>query len=305
MNECLFCQAVVEAKIGKLGDAMLVIFRYDCKKCGYVSINDEVADLLEQDFLKKYSHIVSGYLRELNYKNMKYKYLTYDAVKDIPNKAEIPKIVPDQVDKVIEFMGLKSKIFGHLLDLIPDDDYPISYSRNAEEFNEIIKYLIGGNLIEKVKVTEGSSIIAKFKLTYDGMNKFYSLRKTSANSKQCFVAMCFGDEYDLAYRKIEEALNDCGYKAYRVKEVQHNDVVTDLIITEIKRSRFVIADFSDERQSAYFEAGYAKGLAKEVIWMCKKGGRLHFDTQQYSHIIWEDEEDLKKKLILRVKATIE
>jgi len=304
MNQCLFCGSIVESRTGALGPNSLIVYRYDCNKCGYVSVEDNVGPYLEKAFRQKYGHIISGYLRELTYKKIKYKYFTNDDIQDIPNKADVPRTVPDQIDKVIEYMGVRSEVFGQLLDFMPSEDYPLSYSKNLEEFNEILKYLISRNLIERVKVTEGSSILARFKLTYDGMSRFYDLRKTSVDSKQGFVAMCFKEEYDLAYKKIEEAVAECGFKAYRVKEVQHNDIVTDLIISEIKRSLFVIADFSNERPSSYFEAGYAKGIGKEVIWMCKQGDALHFDTQQYSHIIWKDEEDLKHKLILRIKATI-
>lgn len=110
----------------------------------------------------------------------------------------------------------------------------------------------------------------------------------------------------MAYAKIKEAVEHCGFEAYRVKDVQHNDDVTDLIIAGIKKSRFLIADFTDQRAGVYFEAGYARGLGRTVIWTCKDSDKdnIHFDTDHFAHIFWNDEEDLKKQLIDRIEATV-
>jgi hypothetical protein len=60
-------------------------------------------------------------------------------------------------------------------------------------------------------------------------------------------------------------------------------------------------------QGVYFEAGYALGLDRKVIWTCKEGQELtdmHFDTRQYNHILWRDAEHLENELYYRVSATI-
>ena len=48
------------------------------------------------------------------------------------------------------------------------------------------------------------------------------------------------------------------------------------------------------------------GLGIPVIWTCKKvdESKLSFDTRQYPHIIWENEEDLYKQVVNRLKAKI-
>jgi hypothetical protein len=60
----------------------------------------------------------------------------------------------------------------------------------------------------------------------------------------------------------------------------------------------MIADFTSEidkpRGGVYYEAGFAHGLGKEVIWTCREDviDHIHFDTRQYNHITW-NENDLK------------
>ena len=45
--------------------------------------------------------------------------------------------------------------------------------------------------------------------------------------------------------------------------------ITDEIMAQIKRSRFVVADYTAQRKSVYFEAGFALGLGLTVIPTCR------------------------------------
>jgi len=96
----------------------------------------------------------------------------------------------------------------------------------------------------------------------------------------------------------------------RIDKKEHNNKIDDEIIAEIRRSRFLIADFTCERKNVrggvYYEAGFAQGLGIPVIWTCKDTSLtdLHFDTRQYSHIIWKNPADLLIQLKNRIGATI-
>jgi nucleoside 2-deoxyribosyltransferase len=71
-------------------------------------------------------------------------------------------------------------------------------------------------------------------------------------------------------------------------------------------SRYVIADFTGNRGGVYFEAGFAQGIGKPVIWLVDKAdlGNVHFDTRQYNHIVYQDYADLKTQLVARIAATV-
>ena len=64
--------------------------------------------------------------------------------------------------------------------------------------------------------------------------------------------------------------------------------------------------FESARGGVYFEAGFAKGLGREVIWTVRKDrlSYVHFDTRQYNHIVWSDESDLRNQLSKRISATL-
>ena len=98
---------------------------------------------------------------------------------------------------------------------------------------------------------------------------------------------------DVFENGIKPGIEDAGYEARRIDWIEHINKIDDEIIAEIKRSRFVVADFthgkSGARGGVYYEAGFAHGLNIPVIFTCQKDvlEDIHFDTRQYNHIAWE------------------
>src|SRR5271165_6192652 len=74
----------------------------------------------------------------------------------------------------------------------------------------------------------------------------------------------------------------------RIDRKEHDGKIDDQIIAEIRRSAFVVADFSGHRGGVYYEAGFAHGIGRRVIFTCKQAeiDKLHFDIRQYNTILW-------------------
>lgn len=135
---------------------------------------------------------------------------------------------------------------------------------------------------------------------------------TNPDSSQCFVAMWFDDSMNDVYEKgFRAAIEAAGYTPLRID--QKPDLIgkiDDEIIAEIRRSRFVVADFTHgdggARGGVYYEAGFARGLGLPVIFTCRADmiDETHFDTRQFNHILWENPEDLHKQLTDRILAAI-
>lgn len=155
--------------------------------------------------------------------------------------------------------------------------------------------------------------------TAKGLERLDALSLSPAESDQAFVAMWFSPEMDDAYRDgFEGAIGDNGYRALRIDKKEHANKIDDEIIAEIRRSRFVVADFTSElvehggktaalpRGGVYYEAGFAQGLGIPVIWTVRADciDHVHFDTRQYAHVVWDNPEDLRTKLRNRIGAVI-
>jgi hypothetical protein len=125
------------------------------------------------------------------------------------------------------------------------------------------------------------------------------LTPPGGNRSDFFVAMAFKDTLRDAWEHgISPGAADAGYVAKRVDSDAHNDRIDDRIIAGIRACFGLIAEVTTQNVGAYFEAGFALGLGRPVVWTVHADDvmNLHFDTRQFNHIVWKDEADLRKKL---------
>jgi hypothetical protein len=120
--------------------------------------------------------------------------------------------------------------------------------------------------------------------------------------------MWFDESMNDVWLAINEGIRAAGYEPLRIDQKQHNNKIDDEILAAIRRSKFVVSDFTKQRGGVYFEAGFARGLNLEVIWLCRQDElkEVHFDTRQYNFIVWETDKlpELSKNLQNRIEATI-
>lgn len=198
------------------------------------------------------------------------------------------------VDKQALDKSFFSETMGQWIERSSDELIP--------EANYMLRFLKKKNYIETDEFKELKTHYVV--LTPEGYARVDELQKYSANGRNVLVAMSFNGTKKLR-EAIRKGIADAGYNAIFIDEVQHNDFITPELLKYIKDSKFVVADLTHQNNGAYFEEGYAMGLGKPVIQLCKKDVKLHFDIAQKNTIIWETEEDIPQKLYNRIKATIE
>lgn len=146
-----------------------------------------------------------------------------------------------------------------------------------------------------------------FKLTPEGWD-FLESNLFFSQSKKVFIAMSFGIEgRPHIQQAIAEACEICGFNATTVDLEEFQGGITDKIISMINEAKFTICDFTENKRGVYYEAGYSEGLGKTTIYTVRDGDdvkKLHFDTMHLNHIVWSDPEDLKDRLIDRIKAVV-
>jgi len=285
-------------------DANSEVYYLECEICGTyksASFNDETAfNRMTSD----QKAMISAYTRELHEHEAPTPELD-----TLDNEGQIEKIIErykkktvlEKFNNLVLYVGRKSKYFGISLFLNGEKDYPITYSENRIEFENIKNQAFAAKYF--TLPTSGGNII----LTWEGWQRFEGMKDAVALSKKCFVAMSCSEEMREIYENgIRRAVEEAGYEPIFIEREEHNEKICDLIIAEIRVSKFIIADVTGQRQNVYYEAGFAQGLNRDVIWTCKQNeiGQVHFDTRQYNHISWENSENLRKKLLNRIRATI-
>jgi hypothetical protein len=230
----------------------------------------------------------------------------------IKSRQSLP--IMSRMTLALQYFGMRITQLGDYVSLKQDTEIDTlrllaeTESRNTQELYELLQMLEASGLVQGSFYVGGG---ANVRPTVAGWQELDNLKRSRTDSAQAFVAMWFNELTSDAYANgIEPALIGTGYKAIRIDKKEYNNKIDDEIIAEIRRSRFLIADFTCEsknvRGGVYYEAGFAQGLGIPVIWTCRETSLddLHFDTRQYSHIVWKTPADLFAQLKNRIGATI-
>ena len=215
--------------------------------------------------------------------------------------------VNERAERLLGYLEQESPWLGETILVKRADLLDVTDSENITEVIQLERYLIERGWIYAPSGTQDTLTAT---VTVDG-HIHIADRATTTDSSQAFVAMWFHESTSAAYvAAIEPAIRDAGYTPVRIDQKEHINKIEDEIIAEIRRSRFVVADFTQGDQGArggvYYEAGFAHGLGLPVILTCREDAfdTLHFDTSHYNHIVWSTPEELRDRLRNRILAVI-
>lgn len=148
----------------------------------------------------------------------------------------------------------------------------------------------------------------EFEVTFEGWKKAADYSKKTSNSKTAFVAMHFDSTLQNVRTEIKKSIEAAGFIPVLIDDKEHNNQIVPEILYEIRKARFLVADFTNQRNGVYYEAGYADGLGLPVIALCEKNDfdkNMHFDLRQKNIILWEKPEEIYEKLVRRIIATLD
>jgi hypothetical protein len=141
------------------------------------------------------------------------------------------------------------------------------------------------------------------RLTPEGWTRVDELRRAHVSSRFAFFARKFANaDLDRVFAEcLQPAVKRTGFDLRTVtQKAGHIDAIIE---DEIRRCRFLIADLSDNNAGAYWEAGFAEGLGKPVIYVCRDGVETHFDTDHRQTVRWDlaklDETATRLKAVIR------
>ena len=277
----------------------------ECGRCGKFTITRTAADIAEG---KKLGSKLSAWIRERSESGGEVPEISSTTLKEVEAILPSYRVAQKQLlllrafERHTKFPGEAVLITTHL-------DYPLAWADGEDELRYLLRSLIERHLIRRLDGPPDLNDTFSFQieLTADGWSFLDERARPSIISNQAFVAMAFHPELKSAWETgIQPALRRAGFAPYRVDIEPHIERIDTKIITEIKNSRFLVADVTLQRQGVYFEAGYALGMGLPVFWCVRKNdlANVHFDTRQYNHITWDTEQHLAEQLYLFVNTIV-
>lgn len=343
-SHCFFCNSKCEIFPDYEYDSSLFV----CPICGRYAISAWDVNDRELD-LKGSRDKIAAYLYHRNKlieKERPEEYVSFIGTKEhydrlLPNhpnyhhvtmeevKAFWPHRFADRIDYILQALSLKSNFFGNdvFFDFVEKCSLMFIQRNYAEDPDEeedantqadaLCDYLdqVGYTKVEP----EGNGVYLT--LLADGWNRIEEIQRSDLDNKDVFVAMSFADTANPTREAIRAGISKVGFSPEFMDEIIHNKEIVPEMFRLIRECRLLIMDISEPNYGAYYEAGYALGLGKEVIISCsaetynrkyesdeeKKYARYlkpHFDIAQKQILIWNDYDDLTNKICEWVKALI-
>ena len=313
-DKCLFCKLEANVEEGHAGDDWLV----ECQNCGPFEITDSAyVDYPARQCTVQEAAVLSHTVFKMHHRDALPRLYSY-TIDELLESGKPPGHI-EQAENLILFIG-------HELDRIANPGgqiVKVNYSLfraaigavRAEDAEFIVGELQHVGLVS-VRAGEAQyggreySDCPAIGLTFQGWERYGELMTKGTTARIAFMAMQYKDV--VLEKMFDEcfspAVKDTGFELRRLDRHPKAGLIDNLLRTEIRNARFLLADLTHHNRGAYWEGGYAEGLGKPVIYLCKSSvfddekKRPHFDTNHCQTVVWEEENP--EKCARQLKATI-
>jgi hypothetical protein len=149
------------------------------------------------------------------------------------------------------------------------------------------------------------------RITTAGWDRYEEMERAPSAARLAFMAMPFkNSQLDQVFKQcFKPAVYDTGFELRRLDEGQPAGLIDDQLRVRIRTSWFLVAELTTENRGVYWEAGFAEGLGRPVIYTCQESKskelQTHFDTNHHLTVVWEPDKfaEAGEKLKATIRAT--
>lgn len=287
---CLVCSGVARIEGRKV----------DCSRCGKFQITREAEANLRSDG-EPWPRRVSCWIRHttlMDGQDVKLQSKDIERIKQSWRERN----VSEKQDALLLALAKQSAYPGHAVFFTDSHHHVLAWAESEKEGAFHLKTLKQRGLVDKADTD------ITFVVTAAGWDRVAEIcSKNPLSTDLVFVAMAFDPRLTEAWvAGLQPGIRDAGYRPERVDTKPHADKIDDRIMAMIREARFVVVDVTTQNRGAYFEAGFALGLNRPVIWSVRADeiGDVHFDTRQFNHIVWNDPAHLREQIRDRVLGVL-
>ena len=248
--------------------------------------------------------------------------ITSDLLDSLPTTGGLPNLA-EQAANIVRFVGDSVSGSGDAIRELPVHIHATIGALTRESAVRLMDELVERRILRSEDTaayyggphgTIGLSEPAIITLSLDGWQQYESQRRGSYESNYGFIAMQFNesDLEDFVQNVVKPTVkNATGYDLVDMGDVATAGIIDNIMRVRIKEARFIIADLTHDNRGAYWEAGYAEGLGKPVIYICEaekfEREKSHFDTNHCTTIPWsrDDDETFKQRLTATLRRSLD
>ena len=229
-----------------------------------------------------------------------------------------------QATNIIRFIGDKVSRSGETVRQLPMYFRAIIGALNCEEAIRLTEELVdrktliadpSGTAVGPHPVTgRPVSSFTNINLSLDGWEQYEAEKRGRVAGNYGFLAMQFKvpclDSF--VEEVVKPTVQDIGYDLVDMND-KRAGIIDNIMRTRIRVAKFVIADLTHDNNGAYWEAGYAEGLGKPVIYICEKEKfkkkKTHFDTNHCTTLFWskyrDNDDDFRQDLTATIRESLD
>ena len=236
-----------------------------CARCGSYEMSPE-ADLAIRQLRPEERPLFSHWVYEQNRLGV---IPTVIRVEDIPSIKTLRRFsYVERTRLLLAYLLSKTNHPGQQVDVSDFKLQALLQTFDLAYINYLIQYLYEQEryiqLVQPFHLPAGSWAGASTYviLTPQGIMQAEELSRSYTVSTQGFVAMWFDESLRDAWTNgFDPGIRTAGFRPVRIDKEDYIGGISDQIMAEIRRSRFVVADYTGQRNGVYFEAAFALGLS--------------------------------------------
>lgn len=302
-RHCFVCGAFLNHPTKYQSDDAWTI---DCPVCGHFVLTDTAKVMMDTWFSdeegEKKRPLISHYINRRQ-QGVRLPLISSDQFKEQFKEAALPSVF-EQADNLLRWLGDNTEDPGRGVDIRYEALVGVVGSVSEHGIKYCLKALEQKALVGLHSHAQGSNV----RLTFAGWEHYGEIKRGSVSGTKAFMAMKFDDPVldPILEQHFRPAVAATGFKLFRLDDEPRAGLIDDRLRLEIKSSRFLISDLTHENAGAYWEAGYAEGLGKPVIYTCEASKfeehKTHFDTNHHLTVVWD--KGKPEDAVEQLKATI-
>lgn len=287
---------------------------FKCDVCGKYTATFEALD----DYLRPNTPVLTSMHRAILSHQIRLKssqstasiLISTDAIESLIQSNQRLPSPSQQVMNALRIIGNLIREDFQPLTQLPTDFHSTIGAPNRAFGLKLVRSLIGKGLMSGVDAATFSDPygLANIDLTLDGWEQFEQEKSGQFSSSYGFIALKFGDEIldPFVSSVIKPGVKTLGFDLVDLRDVARAGIIDNILRAQIRDAAFMLVDLTHENRGAYWEAGYAEGLGKPVIYICERSKfnehASHFDTNHCTTVMWSSEKGTE--FIRELNATI-